>query len=111
MAKTKTTRRFLANNFNCKCVGYCDLYYLFNYVDRKYYTCGVYGWNFDAITYGNKCITTGYRGMIGQRVDSEIVKKYESAARDIAKDWQTDYQTKKAQIEKLIDDFFTEAFE
>lgn len=110
MTKTKTTRRYLANNFDCRAVGYCDLYYLLNYSGHKYYTCGVYGWNFDAVTHGNKCITTGYRGMIGERVPSEIVEKYEGAARKLAEDWNIDYPTKKAKIDELLENFFMEAF-
>ena len=49
MNKTKVTRRYLAANYNCKCVGYCDLWHLFRYFDGiTHYTSGVYGWNFDA---------------------------------------------------------------
>ena len=111
MAKTKTTRRFLANNYNCKTVGYCDLWHLFrNFDGITYYTSGVYGWNFDAFCYGNKCLTTGYRGMIGDRVNSDIISKYENRAKEILNDCNTSYQDKKPVLDQLIEDFFNEAF-
>lgn len=111
MSKIKTTRRFLAANYNCKTVGYCDLWHLFrNFDGSTYYTSGVYGWNFDAFCYGNKCLTTGYRGMIGDRVNSEIIAKYENRAKEILSDWNTTYQEKKPILDKLVEDFFNEAF-
>lgn len=79
----KTTRKALASAYFCKTVGYCDLQNLFPHSEATAHTEGIYGWNFDAFCRGNKCITTGYRGMIGERVNSEIVKRYEAEAREI----------------------------
>lgn len=108
--KNKTTRRFLANNYNCRAVGYCDLWHLFRDFDgATYYTAGVYGWNFDAFCYGDKCITTGYRGMIGESVPREIVEKYEAAAKEIYYS-RDEYATKREKLDALRAEFFAEAY-
>lgn len=105
----KTTRKALARAYFCKTVGYCDLQNLFPHSEANAHTEGVYGWNFDAFTYGNKCITTGYRSMIGDRVSSEIVKKYEAEACKINRT-VNDYTERKNKIRALQDRFFEEAF-
>jgi hypothetical protein len=48
--------------------------------------------------------------MIGDRVDSDIINKYENKAKEIINDWNTTYQDKKPLMDKLVEDFFTEAF-
>ena len=111
MSKMKVTRKELANRFFCKAVGYCDLQYLFYSYEPTFYTCGVYGWNFDAYTHGNKCICTGYRGMIGDRVDSAIIEKYNNEAKKL---WSWDnkesYDEKRKKADALIEAFFDEVF-
>lgn len=108
--KNKTTRRYLANNYKCKAVGYCDLWHLFrDFTGIKYYTSGVYGWNFDAYCYGDNCLTTGYRGMIGDTVPREIVEKYENAAKQIYYS-RDEYTIKRDKLNELIGEFFAEVF-
>lgn len=38
------------------------------------YTRGVYGWNFDLIEFEGNYITTGYRGMIGYRINYDFLQ-------------------------------------
>ena len=68
--------------------GYCDLQHIFSNVSRRAYNTGIYGWNFDLFTEHTEsgdtiAFTTGYRNMIGTRVPSEILEKYDKAARAI----------------------------
>ena len=109
--KVKVTRKSIANAYFCKTVGYCDLQYLFYCYEPTFYTCGVYGWNFDAYTHENKCVCTGYRGMIGERIPSEIVRKYNDKAMHI---WSYEdkrpYEEKRKAVDELIEKFWDEAF-
>lgn len=79
--KARTTIKFIKNHFNCIAIGYCDLQNLL--ADRRaiYYTCGIYGWNFDAYYYSDYMICTGYRNMPGIHVSYEEVRKYDNLAR------------------------------
>lgn len=86
------------------CAGYCDLAHIFYNKSRRAYNSGVYGWNFDLFTDCTKdgdiiAFTTGYRNMTGDRIPSELLQKYDQAARDIISSrgpWE--------EIEKKLDD-------
>lgn len=79
--KIKTTRKELYNKFARAYTVDCP--HLFSLADVRpfAYTCGVYGWNFDAYEVGGVLLCAGYRGMIGPRL--EIASKYEQKARKI----------------------------
>ena len=77
MAKARVTRKWVDSNYYCCSVGYCDLQNLLYFQSASYYTCGVYGWNFDVYTFGDYAITTGYRGMI-----DNVKKDYHSLIRE-----------------------------
>lgn len=79
--KIKTTRRELFNRFSRSYT--VDMPHLFALADVQpfAYTCGVYGWNFDAYEVGGVLLCSGYRGMIGPRLD--CARKYEERARKI----------------------------
>lgn len=66
--RVQVTRKRIDENFKCISVGYCELQNLLKYEPVKYYTTGIYGWNFDVYTFeykgANVAITTGYRGMV-----------------------------------------------
>lgn len=80
----RVTRKEVAGFYTCYGCGYGDLQYLLKYQNRRYYTCGVYGWNFDVFTFGNYAITTGYRGMIHHvNRQYELEREYDEKARDI----------------------------
>lgn len=84
IGKMKTTRKQLNRCFSrifwC---GYCDLQNILHNDSPKFYNCGIYGWNYDVYDLGNIAITTGYRGMFGEQIPSEIISKYDKEAREI----------------------------
>ena len=112
MAKAKVTRKWIKDNFICISVGYCDLQYLLYYQNADYYTCGVYGWNFDCYTFGDYAITTGYRNMIDNipKDYSSLIHEYNNKAREIVENW--DYKGDKRQdVNKLLKEFLCKVFE
>ncbi len=113
MGKVRTTAKELKNSFYRKYyVGYCDLQYLLACIHPCYYTCGVYGWNFDGyvIDYFDDLptilLTAGYRGMLGERLQN--IKKYEETASKIYSDWDIDFSMKKQKLLKLLHDLLKE---
>ena len=81
MTKILTTRRELYNRFaRAYTVDMPHLFHLAG-VEPFAYTCGVYGWNFDAYNVGGVLLCSGYRNMIGPRLD--IARKFEERARKI----------------------------
>lgn len=115
MAKARVTRKWVNDNFTCCSVGYCDLQNLLRYTPADYYTCGIYGWNFDVYTFGDYAITTGYRGMIDnvRKSYSHIIRKYENKASEINKKygWLDSLEEQKAELKKLLEGFLKEVFE
>ena len=88
--------------------GYCDLQNLFRHREADAYTCGVYGWNFDLYDIDGVAITTGYRGMIGERIPSELIRKYESKAKKAIEKANFDYKKTKSALDRLIAKFIEE---
>lgn len=95
-------------------IGYCDLYYLLNTIERSGYNCGVYGWNCDIYrvytTTGKLVvITTGYRNMRGESVDYKKVKHYNDIAKAVSEysnpAYIKDYDERKQFINDLLDTF------
>ena len=89
-------------------VGYCDLQTLFPEADAFGYSAGTYGWNCDYhMAYGGNqaIISTGYRP-IGSTVSRELVKKYETAARELS---AVPYDERMDKLENLRKDFIAEA--
>ena len=82
-------------------IGDNELGHLLRLETPTYYTCGVYGWNADIYTIGDKAIITGCRGP-KRTVDRNITKKYNELAREIN---DSDYQVKKEKLQLLIDEF------
>lgn len=103
------TRKEIINNFNkVYSVGYCDMQYLLRYQNRIGYNTGIYGWNFDVYVVDGIAICTGYRNTPGQRIDYDILKKYEKRAEKIAKDYTITYVSAKNRINKLLQKFMEE---
>lgn len=101
MSKIKTSVKELKNSF-CRVfyTGYCDLQCIM-YHNPDFYTCGIYGWNMDC--YYNKdhdiLICTGYRGMFGKRIPSDLIEKYNKKAAKIV--WSgKNYAKKRLKLEK-----------
>ena len=110
--KRKTTRKWVADYYTCYGTGYGDLQYLLRFQDADFYTCGVYGWNFDVYTFGKYAITTGYRGMVHHvETQWEIEKEYEEKARQIIYNRELDFDEQKKQVNLLLKDFLKKVFE
>lgn len=80
--KIKTTRKKLYDAFPRSYTVDCPNLFDLAGVRPFAYTCGIYGWNFDAYEVAGVLLCSGYRGMIGPRL--EIAQKYEEKARKIA---------------------------
>ena len=79
--KYKTTAKAIREGaLNPRCAGYCDLQHLLTNHSPVAYTCGVYGWNFDVYEVYGLTICTGYRGMVGKRLEG-IAEAENKAAR------------------------------
>ena len=112
MSKVEVTRKWLASNYTCCGVGYCSLQYLLWFQSKNFYTTGVYGWNFDAYTFGDcYCITTGYRNMIHHvEVEAENVNEYDHKAMEILKDTSLSYEEQKKKVNALLKQFLEKTF-
>lgn len=112
MTKCKTTRKWIASNYTCVSVGYCSLQYLLRYQNASYYTCGVYGWNFDVFTFDDYAITTGYRGMIShvKGLDYETTETYEKKAEKICNDLSIPYEDKRRRVNFLLKEYLEKVF-
>ena len=102
--KTQVTRKKLMQYYNCVGVGYCALQNLLNYFSPQYYNSGLYGWNFDAYTFGDVAIITGYRN-VPNYADYQIVQKYEKMAENLLKQ---NYEIRRSEAERLLNDFIRE---
>ena len=109
--KIKTTIKFVkehsipAYTFRA---GYCDLQDILTGIEPVAYTCGVYGWNCDIYETHGVTITTGYRGMTGKRIESELIQKYSKKIRAIKNDYSIKYEARMKKVERLQDKFFEE---
>lgn len=109
MSKAEVTRKWVASNYTCCGIGYCDVQYLCRFQEKRFYTAGVYGWNFDVYTFGNYAITTGYRNMI-HHVKAENVSMYEQKARDILNNINLSWEEQKEKVNKLLEEFLRKTF-
>lgn len=105
----KVTRKWLAGNYTCCGVGYCELQHLLWFKSKDFYTAGVYGWNFDAYIFGTYCITTGYRNMI-RHVEAENTSEYDNKAYKILEDSKLSYEEKRNKVNALLKQFLEKTF-
>ena len=113
MAKARTTAKWVSDNYNCISIGYCDLQFLLRFQEARFYTCGVYGWNFDVYTFGDYAITTGYRGMITNcKVDKNISSsEYDRKARELIDNSSyTEEEKTKSEVNKLLEEYLNKVF-
>lgn len=115
--KIKLTRQqTAATNEPILKIGYCDLSALLTGISAWGYNCGVYGWNYDVYditstkTGEGVRITTGYRNMIGERLDYKIIRKYEDKAKAITGDWNISYESKQKKLTTLRNRFIDEVY-
>lgn len=99
--KYKTTAKAIRQGATRpRSAGYCSLQYLLYYHNPNAYTCGTYGWNFDVYEVYGLTICTGYRGMVGKRL--EKVDEYEKKASKII---NSNCDNKKELVEQLLEEF------
>lgn len=115
MAKARVTRKWLKDSYRCIVCG--DVQYLLYWKSAQFYTCGVYGWNFDAYLVDHKgrtvCITTGYRGMIENCRSNNsysLQRKYNELAREVVYDRELSYEQQREKLDGLLEDFLAEVF-
>lgn len=113
MNKIRVNKKDILNSYkNIIPIGYCDAYYLLSDQNKKYYTCGVYGWNADIYEIDNStCIVTGYRPFGNIKNDYKILQKYEEQARKIMCDYSIDYGKKFKKVNKLLKKYIKEIME
>lgn len=108
--KFQTTRKAVKENYGVILeVGYCDLCHLLRYRDADAYTCGVYGWNADIYIFDKITIVTGYRPF-GNYSNYDLVEEYEQEADKIAEDYQVDWETRKNEVNELLDEFVDKVY-
>lgn len=106
--KFKTTRKAIVNGASrLVSAGYCNLQTLLRNHSPIAYTCGVYGWNFDVYEVYGLTICTGYRNMPGRTANN--IREYESRAREIMRDDSLTWEQRDAEIEKLLEEFCSQA--
>ena len=104
--KYKTTAKAIREGaINPRSAGYCDLQFLLHNHQPTAYTSGVYGWNFDVYEIYNVTICTGYRGIVGPRLDG--IEEAENKAQKLLS-WENKgmtYDEKREAVEKLLHEF------
>lgn len=110
MSKANVTRKWIASNYTCVSVGYCELQNLLCFQNPQFYTCGVYGWNFDCYTFGDYAITTGYRGMISHVDKIQNAHDYDNRAQAICSNSNLSYEEQKKQVNAFLIEFLSLQF-
>ena len=104
--KYKTTAKAIREGaVNLRSAGYCDLQHLLTNHSPVAYTCGVYGWNFDVYEVYGLTICTGYRGMVGKRLEG--IGEAENKARALLS-WENNsmtYDEKREAVEEVLNAF------
>ena len=109
--KFKTTQKAIRNNYceqDCLRVGYCDAWHLLKWTEPNAYCSGVYGWNCDFYFINDRCISTGYRGMMGKQ--AKFTREFEEKARAIYNDWNIEHGAKLEQIRALCLEWLEKEF-
>ena len=104
--KYKTTAKAIREGaLNPRCSGYCDLSYLLTNHSPVAYTCGVYGWNFDVYEVYGLTICTGYRGMVGKRLEG--INEAENKAAKIWENYDKNirWDEKREAVEEVLKAF------
>ena len=104
--KYKTTTKAIRESaINPRSAGYCDLQNLLRCHEPNAYTAGMYGWNFDVYEVYGLTICTGYRGMVGKRLEG--IAEYEAKANKIWEnhDKSIAWEDKCKAVEEVLHDF------
>lgn len=111
--KIRVTKKIIKEAYNkIISIPYCDLQYLLNYENPRYYTAGVYGWNADIYEFVFKnervAIVTGYAPFGNIEPSRELRTKYEKEARKITEQ-RAEYEKTHKKLERLLLKFLDEA--
>lgn len=109
MKKQKLTRAEARGYLGTFQVGYCDLQYLLKYQTASGYNCGIYGWNFDHYYFNGYAINTGYRAMVGKKVNYKLVEEYNEKGKKLDYNDKLTYNQKKAFATRLLNNFIKKA--
>lgn len=106
MLKLKATEKEIKKGYKkILSIGYCQAQNLLQYEEAKAYTAGVYGWKSDVYDIDGVAISTGY-APIGQRVNYDIVKKYEAEAEAV--DYRKPYEQRREEVRALLHKWMAE---
>lgn len=91
-------------------VGYCDIQFLLQGIEKEGFTAGVYGWNADIYEIDKTtAIVTGYRPFGNISTSGKgLNKKYNEKARTIANNWDLTWEQKKSKLNKLLQKYVKE---
>lgn len=74
MIKQRVTNKFVKEIYGTKNIiniGYCKIDKWLHRLLPMFYTCGIYGWNYDVYNFGDMAICQGYRNIPGMRPDDK----------------------------------------
>lgn len=118
MNKTRTTSKALKERYSNElhnkkvfALEYCTIQNLLRFVDPDFYTCGVYGWNYDNYYFEGFVINTGYRGMWGYSVNYYLSREYNLKAEEIIYNYNISYEEQKKQVTELLREYLNKAKE
>jgi len=101
-----TTKAIKAGSARLFQIGYCELQTLLKVREPFGYTCGLYGWNYDAYDLGGGVtLTTGYRGMPGACLDYKKVREFEKRASAIMDSLDITWENKDQARDILFAEF------
>lgn len=76
---------------------------LLRYENPVYYNAGKYGWNWDAYYINGVILIAGYRNMIGERVDWDILHEYDLRAKGVQDHYMAyDYRVRATKTREII---------
>ena len=75
---------------------------LLRYEDPFAYNAGTYGWNWDAYEVNGVILIAGYRNMIGERVDWDVLHEYDLRAKKIQDNYMTDRDVSATKTHEII---------
>lgn len=104
--KTKTTKKFLKENFRVINAGNGNLQNLLTFIQPDYYCTRTEGWACDAYIIGDYAILDGY-DCIGKIKSYDVLKKYDDKARGILDKYRCGskyytYNRTRTVLEKLM---------
>lgn len=107
--KTKVAKKAVKANYNKIIgIGYCNAQHLLQYAEPFAYSAGGNGWACDYYDIENVCISTGYDYIGNVKPNYETLDKYNNQAREIAKDYNIDWEIRKEKVNSLLEEFVKE---